>query len=151
MAYYTNLIAAWNNATQPPPGVTGTALTALSTANKIAAINAWTITGTPQKAVLSPSAVINAIVASDLASLTTAQVSLLTLLLQGSSIDASVGTTIRAAAQAIFAGKTATLTALGALVAPFDAPQIPWWSAPTGGALTSPVGLPDLAAAGNLT
>jgi hypothetical protein len=42
---YAPLIAAWNNATQPPPGITGTALTALTTAQKIAAVNAWTITG----------------------------------------------------------------------------------------------------------
>jgi hypothetical protein len=45
MAYYTNFINGWNSATQPPSGVTGTALTGLTTANKLAAINAWTVTG----------------------------------------------------------------------------------------------------------
>jgi hypothetical protein len=47
MAYYTALIAAWNNVTQPPPGVTGTGLTGgMTTAQKIDAVNGWTITGT---------------------------------------------------------------------------------------------------------
>lgn len=45
MAYYTNLIAAWNSATQPPAGVAGTALTGLSTAAKLAAVNGWTVAG----------------------------------------------------------------------------------------------------------
>lgn len=45
MAYYDALVAAWNSATQPPAGVTGTGLTGLTTANKLIAINGWTVTG----------------------------------------------------------------------------------------------------------
>jgi hypothetical protein len=46
MAYYDALVAAWNNATQPPPGVTGTGLLGGdTTAQKIAKVNAWTVTG----------------------------------------------------------------------------------------------------------
>ena len=46
MAWYTALINAWNGATQPPAGVTGTALTGgMSTAQKLAAVNAWTVVG----------------------------------------------------------------------------------------------------------
>lgn len=46
MAFYDALIAAWNNATQPPPGVTGTGLLAGdTTAQKLAKVNAWTVTG----------------------------------------------------------------------------------------------------------
>ena len=46
MAYYTALINAWNSATQPPTGVTGTGLTgSMTTAQKLAAVNAWTVTG----------------------------------------------------------------------------------------------------------
>lgn len=45
MAYYDALIAAWNNPTQPPSGVTGMGLTGLTTNNKLIAINAWTVTG----------------------------------------------------------------------------------------------------------
>jgi hypothetical protein len=129
MAYYTALQTAWNGATQPPNGVTGTAITgAMTTAQKLAAINTWTVPN-PQKAILSPSAVLNAIVAADLAALTATQVSFLTLVLQGSSIDASVGTTVRAAIQTIFTGKTTTLSQLGSLVAPYDNVTQPWWQA----------------------
>ena len=47
MAYYTALITAWNGATQPPTGVTGSGLLGGdTTAQKITKVNAWTITGT---------------------------------------------------------------------------------------------------------
>lgn len=46
MAYYDNLIAAWNSATQPPTGVTGAPLTpTMPPPQRVATINAWTITG----------------------------------------------------------------------------------------------------------
>jgi hypothetical protein len=45
MAYYSNLVAAWNGATQPPSGVTGAALTGLTTAQKLTTINEWTVMG----------------------------------------------------------------------------------------------------------
>jgi hypothetical protein len=46
MAYYTALIAAWNGATQPPTGVTGTALiSSMTTAQKLAAVNNWAVPG----------------------------------------------------------------------------------------------------------
>jgi len=46
MAYYDALKAAWNNPTQPPPGVTGTGLSAgMSTEIKLGHVNAWTVTG----------------------------------------------------------------------------------------------------------
>lgn len=126
MAYYTALVAAWNNATQPPPGVTGTALTALTTVQKLAVVNAWTVIGSPKPAILSPSKILNQIVFADLAALTQIQISQLTLLLAGSSVDASSNTPIRLGIQALFAGKATTLANLGALVAPFDAPVVPW-------------------------
>jgi hypothetical protein len=77
-------------------------------------------------AILAPSQILNAVVFADLAALTQLQVSQLTLLLAGSSVDASVGTSIRAGIQALFAGKTTTLANLGALVAPFDATTAPF-------------------------
>ncbi len=121
MAYYTALITAWNGATQPPTGVTGTALTGLTTAQKLAAVNGWVVTtSSPKKAVFKPSDILNACVPADIAFLTTAQVTLLSLMLSGSEVDGSIGTTVRAAVQAIFSGKTTTLANLGALVAPFD-------------------------------
>lgn len=155
MAYYDALITAWNNASKAtgatlPAGVTGSLLTGLTTAQKVTAINGWTMV-TPQKAILTPSGILNAIVPADLAGLTTAQVTLLTLCLQGSTVDASSGTTIRAAVQAIFSGKTTTLQNLAALVSPYDNATTPWWQiavASGGGGLTSPVGVGDLAATG---
>lgn len=150
MAIYTALIAAWNNATQPPPGVTGPPLTALSTEQKIVAINSWTVPA-PQKAILTPSQILNAVVPSDLATLTIAQVALLTLILQGSTVDGSAGTTVRAAAQAIFAGKATTLANLGALVATFDSAVLPWWRASVaqnGGGLNCSVSAGDISLAG---
>jgi hypothetical protein len=129
MAYYDALIAAWNGATQPPAGVTGTALTGLTTAQKIAAVNAWTVAGSVTKALLAPSDILNAVVPADLASLTQLQVLQLSMLLSGALVDASQGTSIRAGVQNIFAGKTQTLANLGALVAPFDSPKAPWWQA----------------------
>lgn len=137
MAYYDALIAKWPTLT---PG---------TTAAKITQLNATTVAiGGPQKITLAPSAILNAIVFADLASLTQLQVSQLTLLLAGTSVDVSQGTTIRAGIQALFAGKTATLIALGALVAAADTPSIPWWQA---NGYTGPFSAPDLIAAGNLT
>jgi len=145
MAYYTALINQWNAITTANPTFT--------TAQKLAAVNALTV-ATPQKAILAPSAVINACVAADLAALTAGQIALFALLLAGSSVDASQGTTIRAGVAAIFAGKTTTLANLTALVAPFDNATTPWWQMPVaqgGGGLSSSVSASDLLAAGNLT
>lgn len=143
MAYYDALIAKWATLT---PG---------TTAQKLVQINALTVlTGVPVKAVLTPSQILNACVAADIASLTTAQVTLLTLLLQGSTVDASIGTTVRAGVVAVFSGKATTLAQLGALVVPFDTPTMPWWQAPlalNGGALNSQVGPADLLIAGGLS
>lgn len=143
MAYYDALITKWATLT---PG---------TTAAKLAQINALAVaTGVPAKAMLAPSAILNACVAADLASLTTAQVTLLTLLLQGSQVDASVGTTVRAGIVAVFTGKPTTISQLGSLVAPFDSPTLPWWQTPvaqSGGGLSGPVTQADLTAAGNLT
>jgi hypothetical protein len=46
MAYYDVLTAAWNNPTQPPPGVTGVGLTVqMTTQEKLNHVNAWTVVG----------------------------------------------------------------------------------------------------------
>jgi hypothetical protein len=43
---YSALITAWHDATQPPTGVTGTGLTgSMTTAQKIVAVNGWTVPG----------------------------------------------------------------------------------------------------------
>ena len=132
MAYYDALVAKW--ATLSP----GT------TQQKLTQINALTVAA-PQKALLSPSAILNACVFADLAGLTQLQVSQLTLLLAGSSIDASAGTSIRLGIQTLFAGKATTLANLAALVAPFDNATIPWWQS---AGYTSAISAGDLTAAG---
>ncbi len=133
MAYYDALVTKWATLT---PGTTYAKLTQL---------NGLTATGTAQKAILTPSQILNAIVFSDLASFTQLQVSQLTLLLAGASIDASAGTTIRAGIQALFAGKTTSLANLATLVAPFDSPTVPWWQS---AAYPRAFDLGDIAAAG---
>lgn len=136
MAYYDALIAKWAQGS-------GT------TAQKLVQINALTVaTGVPVKALLTPSQILNACVPADIAALSSAMVTLLALLLSGSQVDASVGTTVRTGIQTIFAGKTTTLSQLGTLVAPFDNPVIPWWES---NGYASPISPSDLAAAGGLT
>jgi hypothetical protein len=75
MAYYTALIAAWNSVTQPPVGVAGTGLTGgMSTAQKIDAVNGWTITGAvPTTANFSGVALINSINYTEFKNLTATQ------------------------------------------------------------------------------
>lgn len=137
MAYYDALIAAWPQLT---PG---------TTAVKLAQLNALTSpTGVPRKSILTPSSILNAVVFADLASLTALQVAQLTLLLQGGSVDASANTPIRTGIQALFAGKTQTLTNLGALVSAYDTPVMPWWQF---AGYPGPFNTNDLVAAGGLT
>jgi hypothetical protein len=134
MAYYDAFVAQWATLT---PGTTSV---------KLAQLNAETVAATSQKALLQPSQILNAVVFADLAGLTQLQVSQLALLLAGSQVDASVGTSIRAGIQALFAGKTQTLANLGALVAPFDTPPaIPWWQ---GNSYPRPFTLVDCTLAG---
>src|SRR6476661_1849797 len=118
-----SLIAVWG--TGKPVGATGTDFQVGFTAQqKIDAINTWMVlVGAAKKALLNPSDVLNAIVAADYATLAQSDRILLGTLLSGSQVDASQGTNIRAAVQNMFAGKTATLSALSALVAPYDNPR----------------------------
>jgi hypothetical protein len=136
MGMHDALIAGWNNASKPsgatlPANVTvGSLLTGMTTLQKIDAINAWGLFS-PQKAILSASALLNAVAPTDLENLTGTQIALFQLLLQGGGlVDASAGTSIRAVAQNIFAGKTTTLANLAALVSPYDNATVPWVSAP---------------------
>ncbi len=110
--YYDALIAEW-------PNHTGT------TQQKIDQINAKTIS-VAGKAIVPPSDIINCVTPTDLAALTTGQVNFLAMVLSGAEVDASVGTTIRAALQTVFAGKAATLANLAALAAKYDTVQGSW-------------------------
>lgn len=152
MSYYTSLIAAWNAGTVPS-GATGSALTGLTTAQKLANINAWTVAGPAVACSITPSQIINCIdTVAHVNALTTAQLQILQFLAgSGQPIFAPPGSTIRAWFQNTFAGQATTLSAFAALVAQFDSPPVPWVTAPSGGALNGTVNLSDLAAAGGLT
>lgn len=150
MAYYDKLITAWNSATQPPAGVTGTALTGLSTAAKLAAINGWTVTGSvPTSLSTTGAQLLNCINWAEFNALTaTQQINLLTLcsatgsLLGGSANAALVTAGMFLAYFTNHAGPT--ITALTALA---QSTAQPWWQA---NGYTSPIDAGDLTAAGGL-
>ena len=69
------LQSAWNSVTQPPAGVTGTGLTdGMTTAQKLTAINGWTVTGTvPTSFYVTGSQILNCINYAELKALTDIQ------------------------------------------------------------------------------
>ena len=144
MAYYTALISKWGT------------LAPDTTANKLIAINALTVTGAvPTTLYVTGAQLLNCINWTEFAALTTAQQqNLLSLcavpgpLLGGSSNTSFV---VDGMVLAYFNVAGATVAALTALA---KGTMTPWWQATVaqgGGGLSSPVGLPDLAAAGGLT
>jgi hypothetical protein len=152
MTYYDPLIAVWNTTTLPA-GVTGSPLAAsMSKQQKLDTVNAWMVDQSQNKpaVILSPSQIINAIVFADLAGLTQLQLLQLQILLSGSTVDVSAGTTIRQGLQQLFAGKTQTIANLQALVTPFDTPRITWCAANgyPSGASKGGLNLNDVQAAG---
>lgn len=132
MAFYDEFITKWNT-------LTGT------TQEKLDQINALTVSAPAQKALLTPSQILNACVPADLAALAQLEVLQLTLLLSGSTVDVSQGTTIRLGVQNIFTGSVQTLQNLAALVAQFDSPTQPWWKSV---GYTCPFGMQDVEACG---
>lgn len=130
MAYYTALQTAWNSVTQPPAGVSGTALSSgMTTAQKLAAVNAWTVPN-PQPANIPVTSIIGAITSTDFLALTSLQLQQLQFLLQSAeTVFAPPGGTIRSVFGTIFAGKTTTLANLTALVATYDSATQLWTTA----------------------
>ena len=134
------MVAKWNT-------LTGT------TDQKLAAINSLMVTLPPMKAIVTPSQIINACEYKALVNVTAKNPQQLSVLLAGSNVDVSVGSTIRQGLQTLFAGYSTTLNNLSALFKPFDAPQAPWWQTPIaqgGGGLSKPVSSTDLVNAGGL-
>jgi hypothetical protein len=126
VAYYDSLIAAWNSATQPPTGVTGSGLVAGdTTAQKVAKINGWTV-ATPIKVVLPATDVYNAIVLAEYNALAAASQQAVVNLMSMGTLDASPGTHVRSRFVAIFPNTTQTFTNLSQLVAPFDNDKTDW-------------------------
>jgi hypothetical protein len=130
MAYYDALIAAWNGATQPPAGVTGTALLAGdAAAQKIAKVNAWTVVATAIPMIVPTYKIYNAVVPSEFQALTAANQQLIRDIFGMGTVDASVGTNVRSVILQVFGVGTVTRTNLTALAAPYDSPKQPWWQA----------------------
>lgn len=153
MAYYHKLIAAWNDATQPPAGVTGTALAVgMTTQKKIDAVNSWTVQVAAPSIVWVPGNELrNAVVPADLAALTADQVAMLTFAWGTDPIDATVGSLAYVAATTLFAGKSTTLSQLGAVQAKYAASPTLNWCAANGYPVNGNNGnlsLPDCANAG---
>ncbi len=157
MAYYTALISAWNTGTVPN-GVTGSALTGQTTAQKLININAWTVTGTvPTSFFITGNQLLNCMNWAEFNALTAAQQTNLMMLcaVQGQILGGSGNTAFMAPGMflAYFTNLSGpTITNLTALA---KATVTPWWQALVapgpGAGLSSPVTQTDLVAAGGLT
>src|SRR5436190_1797313 len=95
-SYYQNLVTAWNGATQPPTGVAGTPLTGLTTANKIIAVNGWTIAGTAVPMIVPTYLIYNLIVLAEFTALSATNQQLVRDIITMGTVDASPGTSVRA-------------------------------------------------------
>lgn len=149
MAYYDALIAAWNGATQPPTGVTGTALTAqMTTIQKIVAVNGWTVSGSvPTSFFVTGSQLANCLNYAEFKALTDAQQkNLLGLCQVGGNLLGGSGNTAFLVDGMILdyftnhAGPT-----IQALTALAQASSTPWWQSI---GLNGVVSLADTQAAG---
>jgi hypothetical protein len=130
MSYYTALTTAWNGATQPPTGVSGTAITgAMTTTQKVAAVGTWTVTGSvPTVLNVTGSQLWNCVNWLEFAALTaTQQTQVLALCalpgpLLGGSANVALGTVGMILAYFSHTGPTVVnLTALA------QATVQPWW------------------------
>lgn len=117
MAYYDALVTKWGTLT---PG---------TTANKLAQVNAATANGTATPMIVPTYKIYNLIVSSEFVALSASNQQLIRDILGMGTVDASPGTSVRARIIALFPNGTATFTALSALAATFDTPQVSWWSA----------------------
>ncbi len=136
MAYYDALVAKW--ATLPPGTI----------AQKLANINAQTVSGAAVAMVIPTFSIYNVIVPAEFTALNATQQQTLRDILGLGSVDVSSGTQARAVILSIFGAGTATRTALIALAAPYDAPLDLWWQA---NGYLAPINRNDLVAAGNLS
>lgn len=144
MAYYTALISQWALLT---PG---------TTAAKLAQINALTVAGPAAPLIVPTYRIYNVMDAAELAALTAAAQQRVRDILSMGTVDASLGTNVRAALASIFAGAGGATTRgnLLTLANSIENTTIPWWQATVaqgGGGLSSIVTNSDLIAAGNLT
>ena len=148
MAYYTSLISAWNTGTVPG-GVTGSPLSG-TTVQKLALINAWTVSGSvPTSFFVTGPQIANCINWTEFNALTASQQQnvLLLCLNQGPLSGGSANTSFLVDGMIIayFPVAGPTIAALTALA---KAAVTPWWQA---NGYSSAFSQNDLAAAGGLT
>lgn len=133
MAYYDALVAKWGTLT---PG---------TTAAKLTQINSITVSGSAVTMVVPTYKIYNLIVAADFTALTAANQQLVRDILGMGTVDASPGTAVRSRIVSLFPSGTATFTALSALAATYDTPQVSWWQS---AGYSSQISQSDLTVAG---
>src|SRR5208282_1476157 len=158
MAYYDVLKTAWATSSAGvgdlPTGVVGTSLFGLTTAQKIAAINGWTVTGTiPVSTTFTGAQLAGWINWTEFATLTAAQQQNLMLLIAGLGPylggSSNVGFLPVGMLLAYFTNYSGpTIVAMTAYV---NSLVFPWWQTPAaqgGGGLNGVVSLADTMTAG---
>jgi hypothetical protein len=128
MAYYTALINAWNNPTQPPPGVIGNALVGtMTTAQKVTTVNGWKVAASAQPMLIATYKIYNCIVAAEWAALTDVQRQNVRDIFMLGQTDGSPNTTTRNTLLSTFGAGSQTRTNLIALTTQFDTPgNVDW-------------------------
>lgn len=146
MANFAPLITAWNSATQPPTGATGTAIVSGMTRDqKVAAVNSWTVAVAAKPMVIPTYEIYNAIVPAEFQALSAANQQLIRDILGMGTVDVSAGTGVRNVILQVFGAATVTRANLTLIAAPYDTPRTPWWQA---NGFQSPICLGDAIAAG---
>jgi hypothetical protein len=124
---YTKLIAAWNSATQPPAGVTGSPLLAGDTTQqKVTKINAWTMSGSAKAMIVPTYTIYNLIDITEYTTLSAANQTIINNILSMGTVDGSPGTNIRQRIVTIFPSGTNTFTNLSNLAKNYDTPVQDW-------------------------
>lgn len=141
MAYYTALINEWATITSANPNFTA--------AQKLAAVNALTVTGSiPTLFNTTGAAIFNCLNYTEFLTLTAAQqTQLMQMCVIPGTLVGGSASTLGAWFVAIFAGKLGGPT-IAALTTLAQVAVQPWWQA---NGYTSPIGPNDLVLAGNLT
>jgi hypothetical protein len=127
MAYYDALIAAWNSATQPPPGVTGAGLVAGdSTQKKLDKVNAWTTTGAAIPMIVETYKVYNVMDTNEFTALAANQQQNMRDILAMGQVDLSPNLPARTRMLSLFGAGSATRAAMAAMAVPYDTPTVNW-------------------------
>ena len=127
MAYYDALIAAWNSATQPPTGVTGTGLVAGDTTQqKITKINGWTMAQPPVTALVPAWQIYDEIVVTEYDAAPAASQTIVNNILAMGNVNCASGSNARRRFLAIFPSGTTSNTNLINLFNSIYAPIRDW-------------------------